>query len=914
MPTPTCLPLWRVPLFRSLAAVLVTTGFLGAQASQAAPPEAVAAGPQAAAAEGNAEPLDLLIVAGQSNAVGFDTDPSALPPDESDRQIRFWWRCGDPPPDPFDSTSGGQWATLRAQPRGTPKTPRADRQYGNFATAGGGFGPEIGLARALYAAQKRPLAVVKVAFSGTGMKRDWNPRDPGDGGACYRALVTEVRKAVAAAAADGVVMRPRALAWVQGESDANATDAENYAAALGEMVTALRRDLQAPRLTALLAVNVHYGGTRQQFIPTIVAQQQALSRRDPLCQYVDTSPASIANGAHFDSAGTLLVGKLFAEHLQRLEAKRQPAARQFTIVTLGDSITKGVRAGVRAEDTFASRLETSLSTTGISARVVNVGIGGERTDQALQRLERVLALKPDFVTIMYGTNDSYVDQGASESRISRKAYRDNLQAMIVRLLSSGVQPVLMTEPRWAADAANNGAGENPNVRLAPYMEACREAAREWRLPLIDHFADWTAAEEGGTNLRDWTTDGCHPNPEGHARLAAAILPVLSATIAPPLQTRKKLLAGEAARIVCFGDSVTGVYYHTGSRRAYTDMLGTALRRIAPVADLEMINAGVSGHTTANGLSRIEKDVLAHKPDLVTVMFGLNDMVRVPLEQYRANLKEIVARCRAAGAEVILATPNAVIDTPARPIAKLVSYCDVVRAVARELRVPLCDCYQRHAALREHAPFVWRLTMSDPIHPNMAGHKRLATELAQTLAGLRVELDDLPPPTPALPHLRARLQEGAAVRVLAMTPVDQGVREAIRAAAPAARVEVEVWNVEGAAVDAIEQQAKARVRTMKPDLVVIAAPRAPATFADEPFANAFAWTMNWSLNFGPPTWDVVVVHPSVAEGKAGPPPRQDLIRQLVAAQDLHLIDRPAGNEQSLNEILADWFRRHLADPK
>jgi len=50
---------------------------------------------------------------------------------------------------------------------------------------------------------------------------------------------------------------------------------------------------------------------------------------------------------------------------------------------------------------------------------------------------------------------------------------------------------------------------------------------------------------------------------------------------------------EPVRIVCFGDSVTGVYYHTGGRRAWTDMLGIALGKAYPKAKVEMFNAGIS---------------------------------------------------------------------------------------------------------------------------------------------------------------------------------------------------------------------------------------------------------------------------------------------------------------------------------
>lgn len=273
-----------------------------------------------------AEPIDLILVAGQSNAVGYDAKPSALPLDPHDKEILFWWKCGDPPPDEHDSTSGGKWTHLQAQPLGNPKLPKQGRQYGNFAQKEGGFGPEIGLGRTLRAKQDRRLAIVKAAFSGTGMRTDWNHADPGDAGACYRALVSETKAAITAAKEEGLTLRLRALAWVQGESDANSNDANNYEKALSEMIGALRKDLDAPELIALLAVNTQFGGGKNQFMPKIVDAQKSVGSKLPRCAYVDTASATIANGAHFDSAGTLDVGKRFAETLIQLEANLASAS------------------------------------------------------------------------------------------------------------------------------------------------------------------------------------------------------------------------------------------------------------------------------------------------------------------------------------------------------------------------------------------------------------------------------------------------------------------------------------------------------------------------------------------------------------------------------------------------------------
>lgn len=262
--------------------------------------------------------MDLLIVAGQSNAVGFNARPSDLPADAADKEILFWWKCGDPPPDQHDTHSNQTWTHLQPQPLGDPITPRTGRQYGNFGQPEGGFGPEIGLARTLIAKERTPLAVLKVAFSGTGMRTDWNHADPGDSGACYRALLSEFKAAIAAAKRNGIELKPRALVWVQGESDANAEDGPKYAHRLGSMIGQLRTDINAPEMQALIAVNTQFSQGTNKFMPMIVEQQRLLAKRDPLCHYVDTSKATIANSAHYDSAGTLAVGRMFAERLLSL--------------------------------------------------------------------------------------------------------------------------------------------------------------------------------------------------------------------------------------------------------------------------------------------------------------------------------------------------------------------------------------------------------------------------------------------------------------------------------------------------------------------------------------------------------------------------------------------------------------------
>ena len=273
-----------------------------------------------------AETRDLILVAGQSNAVGFDAYAEELPADPRDATTMFWWRVGDPPPDEFDGTSARQWTTLQFQPR-TPAmegdaAKKTGRQYGNFnKKSKGGFGPEIGMVRTLATKESRPLAVIKTAFSGTSVAADWNVGLPGKADACYRAMIEETKAAIAAAKSKDITLRPRAFVWAQGESDANAKDAPAYVANLSAMLKSLRTELGAPDLILLLGVNTRFGNGKNAFMPKVVDAQKEISSTLSRTRYVDTAGAETLppSHTHFTAVGTLEVGRRFAEALLSLE-------------------------------------------------------------------------------------------------------------------------------------------------------------------------------------------------------------------------------------------------------------------------------------------------------------------------------------------------------------------------------------------------------------------------------------------------------------------------------------------------------------------------------------------------------------------------------------------------------------------
>jgi len=382
--------------------------------------------------------------------------------------------------------------------------------------------------------------------------------------------------------------------------------------------------------------------------------------------------------------------------------------------------------------------------------------------------------------------------------------------------------------------------------------------------------------------------------------------------AKPEDTARLLAAGrEPVRIVCMGDSITGVYYHTGGLRAYPEMLEIALRRLYPQAKMTVRNAGISGDTTRGALARLDRDVLTHKPHLVTVMFGMNDLVRVPLAEFRRNLKEIHSRCRGAGAEVLLCTQNSVVETAARPGSKLAEFTRAIRDVGREEGVEVVDCFAEYEAVRARDTLEWMLLHSDEIHPNMDGHKVFASAIARSISGKEISLKDVGPPEPAMPHTLALLKEGRQVKVLAMPPYDQLIGPALARLFPGAKITVTTWVTEGQSLAQLELAAR-KVRTMSVDLVLIAVPASAGADRLEEIHRHYSWIMNSSLSFGRQQWDVVVAPPSTARPELTVEDRrhEDLARRLIVAQDLHMITRPRGDRTPLPDLMAAWLTEHM----
>mgnify|MGYP000948386346 CR=1 FL=1 len=191
------------------------------------------------------------------------------------------------------------------------------------------------------------------------------------------------------------------------------------------------------------------------------------------------------------------------------------------------------------------------------------------------------------------------------------------------------------------------------------------------------------------------------------------------------RTRRDLEAGADATIVCFGDSITAGY---AVRRGFPSFWLESLRQRFPDARIEMINSGISGDTSLDGLARLDWAVLSYEPDLVTINFGINDCVLgLGLEEFELNLVQMVRRIRAGPDSEVLLLSSQPLETP--PYDRLVlDYYQAVKRVAGEMDVGFVDVYGAWMERVHAGTPLSSLILPGLDHPNEAGYRIIAEEL------------------------------------------------------------------------------------------------------------------------------------------------------------------------------------------
>ena len=174
-------------------------------------------------------------------------------------------------------------------------------------------------------------------------------------------------------------------------------------------------------------------------------------------------------------------------------------------------------------------------------------------------------------------------------------------------------------------------------------------------------------------------------------------------------------------MLVLGDSLSAAY-RIDPNAGWVALLSQRLKAESPPIDV--VNASISGETTAGGLSRLPPLLAKNKPRAVVVELGANDALRgLPIEQIRTNLDTIIKSSRDAGAKIVLLGIELPLNYGPQYRTAL---REMYRDVAKEFNVPLVPFLLDGVAQDP------KLMQDDGMHPLAAGEPKVLENVWPTL--------------------------------------------------------------------------------------------------------------------------------------------------------------------------------------
>jgi len=186
-------------------------------------------------------------------------------------------------------------------------------------------------------------------------------------------------------------------------------------------------------------------------------------------------------------------------------------------------------------------------------------------------------------------------------------------------------------------------------------------------------------------------------------------------------------------IVCHGHSVPAGYFATpyvNTFSAYPHLLHRLIKERFPFAVCNVIVSAIGGETAQQGAARFERDVLACRPDVITIDYSLNDRAD-GLEKARAAWESMIERALEKEIKVILCTPTWENSyyTRGESWQLLQQHAQQVRQLAQRYNLGLADSFEAFARQIERPEQLARY-LSHVNHPTEAGHVLVAEEIAK----------------------------------------------------------------------------------------------------------------------------------------------------------------------------------------
>lgn len=228
-------------------------------------------------------------------------------------------------------------------------------------------------------------------------------------------------------------------------------------------------------------------------------------------------------------------------------------------------------------------------------------------------------------------------------------------------------------------------------------------------------------------------------------VTALLISNLASAQSPPISAVAPVPAFHKGVCILFqGDSITD-----GNRgrsmdpnhilgHGYAFIIAARYGAAFPERNLTFLNRGVSGNTVLDLSKRWQQDTLDLKPDILSILIGVNDNGRVPLDQYEQTYDKLLADARAVNPKVrfVLCSPftlpiESKKDSWKEWSADIKARQEIVARLARKYQAALVNFQPVFDAACLKAPaehWIW-----DSIHPTYSGHGLMADEWVRTVA-------------------------------------------------------------------------------------------------------------------------------------------------------------------------------------
>jgi lysophospholipase L1-like esterase len=197
----------------------------------------------------------------------------------------------------------------------------------------------------------------------------------------------------------------------------------------------------------------------------------------------------------------------------------------------------------------------------------------------------------------------------------------------------------------------------------------------------------------------------------------------------PVKAINKMSSGEPLKITAFGDSLT---YGWLVSKGYIDYLIEMINEHYPGCRVDILNRGVPGDTALDGISRLKRDVLRDRADLVLVQFGLNDAYSgFSPDEFGYNLERIITELkRSFDPEIVLLT-SVYIKLPEYRL--VLQYYDRIERLADKYSLSLVKVHRYWEARVEAGIDFYKLVQGDGVHPTEEGYRLFAESVMEILS-------------------------------------------------------------------------------------------------------------------------------------------------------------------------------------